>query len=386
MKQFLNEHAQDLAQGGIRAFFDKAAKYPDAIHLGIGEPDFQTPPEIIAAAERALQAGYTHYTPNAGLIEVRQAVARYLERFGVKRDPASEIIMTCGGMGAIFQIIMCVVSPGDEVVIQDPQWVNYDSQIRFAGGVPVRVPVYEKNYFRLQAAELEKAITNRTKLLILNSPNNPTGMILTETELREIAEIAKKHDILVLSDEVYCELQYQNEPFHSIAALPGMEARTLVVNSMSKTFAMTGWRIGFAAGPREIIQKMIILQENMLSCAPASAQKAAEYALDHMTNVKQMRQTYELRRQLLVDGLNAIPGITCTMPDGAFYAFPNIKGTGLTSMEFCERVLETCHVVIIPGSSFGNCGEGYVRIAYSNSSEKIEESLKRIRKFVEGLN
>lgn len=381
MKQRLSKRAAEMTQGGIRAFFDKAAQYPDAIHLGIGEPDFPTPPEIIEAAERALRDGYTHYTPNAGLPEAREAAADYLARYGVRRDPAEEIIITCGGMGAVFAVLQCLVDPGSEVLIQDPQWVNYAAQIRLAGGVPVRVPVYEERDFRLQPEELERRITDRTKLLILNSPNNPTGMVLTEEELAAIGSIACRHDLLVLSDEVYCELLYGGARFHSIGAIPEMAERTVIVNSTSKTFAMTGWRVGFAAGPREIIRKMTVLQENMVSCAPAAGQAAAAYAFRHMPNVRQMRAVYEARRDLLLEGLNAIPGIACRRPDGAFYAFPNIRGTGLTSLEFCERLLEQQHVVVIPGSSFGSCGEGYVRLAYANSEEALRQALQRIRRF-----
>lgn len=385
MEQKLSARAVELTQGGIRAFFDKAGQYRDVIHLGIGEPDFPTPPEIIQAAEDALHAGFTHYTPNAGLMEAREAAASYLARYGIHRDPAEEIIITCGGMGAIFEALQCLIDPGDEVLIQDPQWVNYAAQIRLAGGVPVRVPVYEERDFRLQPGDLIKFITPKTKLLILNSPNNPTGMVLTEEELQAIGEIACRYDFMVLSDEVYCELLYGGAAFHSIGAIPEMAERTVIVNSASKTFAMTGWRAGFAAGPKEIIRKLVILQENMVSCAPAASQMAVAYAFRRLPNVQQMRAVYEARRDLLAEELNAIPGLTCRKPDGAFYTFPNIKGTGLTSLEFCQRLLEEQHVVIVPGSSFGEHGEGYVRIAYSNSEEAIREALKRIRIFAESL-
>lgn len=385
MKQRLSRRAAELTQGGIRAFFDRAGQYRDAIHLGIGEPDFPTPAEVVEEAERALRAGFTHYTPNAGLMEARESAADYLARYGVRRDPGEEIIITCGGMGAIFLALQCLVDPGSEVLVQDPQWVNYAAQIRLAGGVPVRVPVREEQGFHLQPEDLESAVTEKTRLLILNSPNNPTGMVLTEEELRAISEVACRHDLLVLSDEVYCELLYGDTEFHSIGAFPEMRERVLAVNSASKTFAMTGWRVGFAAGPKEIIRKMVVLQENMVSCAPAAGQKAAAYAFRYMPGVRRMREVYAHRRDLLAEGLNAIPGISCRRPEGAFYAFPSIRETGLRSLEFCERLLTEQQVVVIPGSSFGSCGEGYVRIAFSNSEEAIIQALGRIRAFIESL-
>jgi len=380
MRNFTNVPASGLKQGGIRAFFDKAAKYSDVINLGIGEPDLDTPRAVIEAAYQAMCEGKTHYTANAGDLSVRKQVAAYLQEFGVEVDPANQIIMTCGGMGAVSMCLLTTINPGDEVLIQDPQWLNYRSQVKFVGGVPVPVPVYEEHGFSLKASDIEARITDKTKILMLNSPNNPTGAVMTEQDLKEVAELAIRRDLLVISDEVYCELLYDGRKHRSIAALPGMAERTLVINSFSKSFSMTGWRVGFAAGPKELIAKLIVLQENLVACAPAFGQHAAAYALATKCELEQMRGIYEKRRDLMVNGLNAIPGIHCEMPQGAFYAFPNISGLGMTSQELAEKLLDEVQVVAIPGTAFGDNGEGFLRMAYANSEENIAEALKRIRR------
>lgn len=336
------------------------------------------------AAYQAMLAGHTHYTANAGDIEVRQQVAAYLAEFGVTVDPVKEVIMTIGGMGAVSQCLLCTIDPGDEVLIQDPQWLNYYSQVKFAGGVPVAVPVYQENGLSLQAEEIEKHITPRTKILMINSPNNPTGAVMSQKELEAVAEVAMRHDLLVISDEVYCELLYDGEQHRSIAAIPGMKERTVVVNSFSKSFSMTGWRVGFAAGAQEVIAKMTVLQENLAACAPAFGQWAAKYALETKCQLGEMRELYQRRRDLIVNGLNNIKGIHCEKPRGAFYAFPDIRGLGLTSQQAAEKLLEEVQVVAIPGSAFGEHGEGFLRMAYANSEENIKEALRRIRKCFEG--
>ena len=380
MGEFLNRQARDLRQGGIRAFFDRAAKYENVINLGIGEPDLDTPRPVIEAGYEAMLAGKTHYTPNAGELAVREQVAAYLSGFGVEAEPAGEIIMTCGGMGAVAMSLLCTIDPGDEVLIQDPQWLNYRSQVKFAGGVPVPVPVYEENGFSLKAEDIAARLTPRSKILMLNSPNNPTGAVMTERDLAEVAELAERHDLLVISDEVYCELLYDGAKHRSIAALPGMEKRTVIVNSFSKSFSMTGWRVGFAAGPRELIAKMTVLQENLVACAPAFGQYAAAYALRTACDLEKMRGVYQRRRDLMVDGLNAIPGIHCEKPQGAFYAFPNIRALGRSSQALAEELLDRAQVVAIPGSAFGENGEGFLRMAYANSEENILEALRRIQR------
>lgn len=384
MRGFISKQAEGLQQGGIRAFFDKASQYSDVINLGIGEPDLDTPRPVMDAAYQAMLAGHTHYTANAGDIEVRQQVAAYLAEFGVTVDPVKEVIMTIGGMGAVSQCLLCTIDPGDEVLIQDPQWLNYYSQVKFAGGVPVAVPVYQENGLSLQAEEIEKHITPRTKILMINSPNNPTGAVMSQKELEAVAEVAMRHDLLVISDEVYCELLYDGEQHRSIAAIPGMKERTVVVNSFSKSFSMTGWRVGFAAGAQEVIAKMTVLQENLAACAPAFGQWAAKYALETKCQLGEMRELYQRRRDLIVNGLNNIKGIHCEKPRGAFYAFPDIRGLGLTSQQAAEKLLEEVQVVAIPGSAFGEHGEGFLRMAYANSEENIKEALRRIRKCFEG--
>lgn len=384
MRDFISRQAKGLQQGGIRAFFDKASQYSDVINLGIGEPDLDTPRPVMDAAYQAMLAGHTHYTANAGDMEVRQQVAAYLAEFGVTVDPVKEVIMTIGGMGAVSQCLLCTIDPGDEVLIQDPQWLNYYSQVKFAGGVPVAVPVYQENGFSLQAEEIEKHITPRTKILMINSPNNPTGAVMSQKELEAVAEVAMRHDLLVISDEVYCELLYDGEQHRSIAAIPGMKERTVVVNSFSKSFSMTGWRVGFAAGAPEVIAKMTVLQENLAACAPAFGQWAAKYALETKCQLSEMRELYQRRRDLIVNGLNDIKGIHCEKPRGAFYAFPDIRGLGLTSQQAAEKLLEEVQVVAIPGAAFGECGEGFLRMAYANSEENIKEALRRIRKCFEG--
>lgn len=379
MRDFLTEKAHELHQGGIRAFFDKAKQYDNVINLGIGEPDMDTPRPVIDAAYQAMCQGHTHYTANAGDREVRQQVSAYLAEYGVSADPDGEIILTIGGMGAVAQCLLCTVAAGDEVLIQDPQWLNYYSQVRFAGGTPVAVPVRQEDGFALKAEEIEKRITPRTKVLMINSPNNPTGAVMSRQELEEVAQVAIRHDLLVLSDEVYCELLYDGLRHNSIASLPGMKERTIVINSFSKSFAMTGWRVGFAAGPREIIGKMTILQENLAACAPAFGQWAAKYALETKCQIREMRAVYQRRRDLVVSGLNEIPCVHCQVPQGAFYAFPDIRGLGMTSQQAAERLLEQAQVVAIPGSAFGACGEGFLRVAYANSEENLAEALRRMK-------
>ena len=384
MRDFISQQAKGLQQGGIRAFFDKASQYSDVINLGIGEPDLDTPRPVMDAAYEAMLAGHTHYTANAGDMEVRQQIAAYLSEFDVTVDPAKEVIMTIGGMGAVSQCLLCTIDPGDEVLIQDPQWLNYYSQVKFAGGVPVAVPVYQENGFSLQAEEIEKHITPRTKILMMNSPNNPTGAVMSQKDLEAVAEVAMRHNLLVISDEVYCELLYDGEHHRSIASIPGMKERTVIVNSFSKSFSMTGWRVGFAAGAPEVIAKMTVLQENLAACAPAFGQWAAKYALETKCQLGEMRELYQRRRDLIVDGLNDIKGIHCERPRGAFYAFPDIRGLGLTSQQAAEKLLEEVQVVAIPGSAFGEHGEGFLRMAYANSEENIKEALRRIRKCFEG--
>ena len=382
MHNFCNKNAMKLKQGAIRELFDRAKDFTNTINLGIGEPDFKTPDPIIEAGCAALKKGNTHYTANAGLFELREKIVDYLKTFGMDYSPDKSIIVTNGGMGALSLCMLCTISPGDEVIIQDPQWLNYRSQIVFAGGVPVPIPVYESNKFSLKAEDIEKRITDKTRILMLNSPNNPTGSVIPAEDLNKIAALAIKHDLLVLSDEVYCELLYGGLTHHSIAALPDMAERSVVINSFSKTYAMTGWRVGFAAGPAAIISKMVVLQENMVACVASASQHAALTALDNKGCIDDMRNIYIQRRDIIVDGLNDIPGISCVKPDASFYVFPNIKATGKSSTDFSNELLEKTGVITVPGSAFGENGEGYLRISYANSTENLYTALSRMKVYV----
>lgn len=385
MRDFISEQARGLKQGEIRAFFNKAKKYENVVSLGIGEPDFVTPRSVIDAAYQGLLEGKTHYTANEGAPDARAAIARYLEKFDLKYDPNGEIIITMGGMGALSSALLALIDPGDEVLIQDPQWLNYVSQVKFARGVPVRVPVYEEDNFSLTAQNILANLSEKSKILMLNSPNNPTGAVIGSEALKEIAELAIQKDLLVISDEVYSELIYDGARHQSIAALPGMKEHTIVINSLSKSFAMTGWRIGFAAGPKNIISKLTVLQENLVACAPAMAQTALVYAFSHPEEIEVMRSAYEARRNLFIERLNAIPGIHCLKPQGAFYVFANIKDLKVPSSEFAEALLEKYQVVVVPGSAFGANGEGYVRMSYATSDDLLIEATERIKAFVESL-
>lgn len=382
MRNFLTQHAAELHQGGIRMFFDAARQYKNVINLGIGEPDFDTPDEIIQESCRCMELGATHYTANAGDLSVRRAVELYLKKYDVYYDAETQIIMTCGGMGAVSMSLLCTVSAGDEVLVPDPAWLNYISQINFIGATAVPVPTYEEDAFALTPENIERLITPRSKVLIINCPCNPTGATMTKMQLEAIAEIAQKHDLLVISDEVYCELLYDDQKHISIASLPNMRERTIVINSFSKSFAMTGWRLGFAAGPEAIISKMIVLQENLISCAPAPSQAAGKFALETMCGLEEMRKTYEVRRNLMVDSINRIEGLSCLNPSGAFYVFANIKETGMRSYEFAMGLLQEEQVVAVPGSAFGQCGEGYIRLAYANSYENIEAAMTKLNAYV----
>lgn len=381
MNTFLNDKALELTQGAIRAMFDRAKNFPEAINLGIGEPDLNTPDVIVEEGCNALRQGKTHYTANAGIIELRNKISGYISGNDFKVNPENEIIVTTGGMGGLALALMVTISPGDEVLIQDPQWLNYFSQVKFFGGVPVPVPVREENGFRLMVQDIEKRITGKSKILMINSPNNPTGAVLEYEDLEAIAELAKRHNLLVISDEVYSTLLYDNMKHHSIISLPDMKERTIVVNSFSKSFAMTGWRVGYAAGSKEIIDKMIRLQENLVACVATPSQYAAVKALDVLELTGEMTEIYRERRDIIIDGLNSIEGIVCIKPKGSFYVFPNIKGLGKDSVTVANELLEKAGVITVPGSAFGQQGEGYLRLSYANSMENIKLALERIEKY-----
>ncbi|MDY0236709.1 MAG: pyridoxal phosphate-dependent aminotransferase [Gudongella sp.] len=381
----INEKAMVLKQGEIRAMFEKAKLFNNVISLGIGEPDLDTPKNIVEAGCKALNNGKTHYTPNAGIIGLRQEISKNLEKFGINSNPDKEIIVTTGAMGSLSMCLMVMINEGDEVLIQDPQWLNYYSQVKFVGGVAVPIPVYEKNSFKLVAKDIRDRITDKTKIIMINTPNNPTGAVLDYNDLREIADIAIENDLFIISDEVYSTLIYDGRRHISIASIEGMRDRVITINSFSKSFAMTGWRIGYAAGNEMVIDKMTRLQENLVACVNEPAQYAAIEALRNFDISENLKNIFESRRNHIVKELNSINGLSCTMPSGGFYVFLNIKATQKTSSEFANELLENKKVVTIPGSAFGKMGEGYVRIAYTLEESKLLEAVARIGDYVGSL-
>ena len=375
--------AAAMRPSGIRKFFDLAAEMPECISLGVGEPDFKTPWAVREAGIESLEHGRTRYTSNAGLKELRAEIARYLDRrMGLKYDPAKEVLVTVGGSEAIDMCIRTLVQPGDEVIIPEPCFVCYEPITTLSGGVPVHVACHQEDEFRLRADALKAAITPRTKLLIMPFPNNPTGAVMEREDLEAIAEVLRGTDIMVLSDEIYAELNYGLQNHVSIATLPGMAERTVVVNGFSKTYAMTGWRLGYACGPAPIIKIMTKIHQSAIMSALTTSQYAAITALkDCDGEIERMRNEYNMRRRLVVKSFNDM-GLSCFEPRGAFYAFPCIKSSGMTSEEFCTKLLEQKHVAIIPGNAFGASGEGYARVSYAYSVEHLMEALRRIREFL----
>ena len=375
--------AAAMRPSGIRKFFDLAAEMPECISLGVGEPDFKTPWAVREAGIESLEHGRTRYTSNAGLKELRAEIARYLDRrMGLKYDPAKEVLVTVGGSEAIDLTIRAVVQPGDEVIIPEPCFVCYYPITTLSGGVPVHVACRQEDEFRLRADALKAAITPKTKLLIMPFPNNPTGAVMEREDLEAIAEVLRGTNIMVLSDEIYAELNYGLQNHVSIAALPGMAERTVVVNGFSKTYAMTGWRLGYACGPAPIIKIMTKIHQSAIMSAPTTSQYAAITALkDCDGEIERMRNEYNMRRRLVVKSFNDM-GLSCFEPRGAFYAFPCIKSSGMSSEEFCTKLLEQKHVAIIPGNAFGASGEGYARVSYAYSVEHLMEAIRRIREFL----
>jgi aminotransferase len=380
---YLATRVVNLKPSGIRKFFDIVATMQDVISLGIGEPDFNTPEAITQAGVRSLQAGRTHYTSNAGLIELRQAVADYIQHtYGVAYDPKGEIVITVGVSEALYLTMTALLNPGEEVIVPTPSFVSYQAEVILAGGVPVELPTYVQNGFQVTPDDLRAAITPRTKAILLGYPNNPTGAVYTREVLLEIARIAEEHDLIVISDELYDQLVYgvQHVCFSS---LPGMQARTILLGGFSKNYAMTGWRAGFACGPEEIIKGLVRIHQYTIMSAPTMSQMAALEALKNGGEyVVKMRDEYDRRRKLIVNGLNQL-GLPTFEPKGAFYAFPNITVTGMDDETFAQKLLEEEKVACVPGSSFGAGGEGYVRCSYATAYEKIEEALRRMERFMQ---
>lgn len=385
--KFLNSKIRSVSPSGIRRFFDIANEMDDVISLSIGEPDFQTPWHIRDEGIRSLEKGKTWYSPNRGFAALLDEITKYYDRrFSLNYSPSEQTLVTVGGSEAIDLAFRALVEPGDEVIIPQPSFVCYEPLTVMAGGVPVIINTKNEDKFRLKASDLEAAITPKTKLLVLPFPNNPTGAIMEKHDLEEIAEVVKKHDLFVLSDEIYSELTYGRLNHVSIASIEGMYERTVVINGFSKSYAMTGWRLGYALGPEPVIAQMTKLHQYGIMCAPTTAQYAAIEALKNGDrDVVRMRDEYDMRRRLVVDSFNDM-GLSCFEPLGAFYVFPCIKSTGLSSEEFCTGLIRKKHVAVVPGTAFGNCGEGFVRVSYSYSLKHLKIALGRIREFLKELS
>ena len=385
MRNPLSDKVVAIQPSGIRKFFDIVSEMPDAISLGVGEPDFDTPWHIRDEGIYALEKGRTFYTSNAGLKELREEIVRYLERrIHTSYNPVDEVLITVGGSEGIDMAFRAMLNPGDEVLIPQPSYVSYEPCAVLADGVPVIIELKAENDFRLTKQELLSAITDKTKILVLPFPNNPTGAIMEKKDLEEIAEVCIEKDIYVLSDEIYSELSYKGDHV-SIASLPGMRDRTILINGFSKAYAMTGWRLGYACGPREIIGQMTKIHQYAIMCAPTNSQYAAVDALRNGdADVAMMRESYDQRRRFLMNAFREM-GLSCFEPYGAFYTFPCIKEFGMTSDEFATRFLEEEKVAVVPGTAFGACGEGFLRISYAYSLEQLKEALGRLSHFVARL-
>ncbi len=391
MNNFINPRVAQVPPSGIRRFFDIAGTMKDAISLGVGEPDFVTPYHIRSAAIDSILDGETQYTPNRGLLSLRKEIAAYLsERFQVSYDPEKEIVVTVGASEAIDLALRVCLRPGDEVILPDPGYVSYAPCVTFAGGTPVPVPTKAEDEFRITAREIEEAVTARTRALIFPYPNNPTGAVMNRQQMQEIAAVAEKYDLLVISDEIYAELTYtENGEKTAFSALPGMKERTVLINGFSKAFAMTGWRLGYACGPADILYEMNKIHQYAIMCAPRQAQVAGLQALkknreNGYEDVETMRRSYDRRRRVMLDAFRKM-GLSCFEPLGAFYCFPSVQSTGLTSEEFCTRLLREHRVVCVPGDAFGQSGAGHIRCCYATDLNRMLEAFARMEKFIQSL-
>lgn len=382
----LNPKVVGIKPSGIRKFFDIAESMEGVISLGVGEPDFKTPWHIRQAGIASLEKSQTRYTSNWGLLELRQEIAKYLDRkYSLKYAPQNEVLVTVGGSEAIEIAVQALISEGDEVLIPEPSFVCYVPIVEIAGGVPVTISTKEENEFRLTADELKQAITEKTKMLILPFPNNPTGAVMRKQDLEEIAEVLRDTNIMILSDEIYAELTYGGERHTSIAQIDGMLERTILVSGFSKSYSMTGWRLGYACGPQEIVKQMTKLHQFCIMSSPTTSQYAAIEALKNGDDdIASMLAEYDVRRTYIVNEFNKM-GLKCFEPRGAFYAFPCIKSTGLSSDEFCEQLLLKKKVAAVPGNAFGECGEGFIRVSYCNSLANLKKAVERIKEFVDEL-
>lgn len=376
-------NVKEMKPSGIRKFFDIAAQVKGVLSLSIGEPDFAAPDKILQAMTQSLQRKETSYTANAGILELRQEVSRYVAKhYGLTYAPEDEILITVGVSEGLAMALLAYTEPGDEVIIPDPAYVAYPASVELAGGKPVFVPTYPEDDFKLTVAALERVVTPKTKILVIGYPNNPTGTVMTKDELLSIAEFAKKHDLIVMTDEIYCELMYGDAKFTSFATLPDMRERTIVFNGFSKAWAMTGMRLGYVCAPRDGLAPILKLHQYAIMCANTQAQVGGITALRECdAEVEEMRQEYDRRRTVIYRGLKEM-GLPVFEPKGAFYIFPDIRATGMTSAEFCEKLVLEEKVAVVPGSAFGENGEGFVRISYAASMETIEEALRRMARFV----
>lgn len=386
-EKIINKNVRELPKSGIRRFFDIASEMKDCISLGVGEPDFVTPWEIRDGAIKSIQAGRTQYTSNAGLLSFREEIAYYMQsRYDVTYDAKSEIIVTIGASEAIDLALRTVVSAGDEVLVPSPSYVSYLPSVALTGATAVPVEPSADDEFKLTPEVLERAITDKTKALIFPYPNNPTGAIMTREEMERIIPVIKKHDLIVISDEIYSELTYGEKRHVSVASLDGMRERTILINGFSKAFAMTGWRLGYVCAPVELSEQMYKIHQYVIMCAPAASQVAGETALkvsrtDGYRMVEEMRAEYDKRRRYLVSEFNRA-GLACFEPRGAFYVFPSVKSTGLTGEEFAERLLYSKHVAVVPGSAFGDSGRDFIRCSYATGMKELKEAMRRIREFL----
>lgn len=385
MRDALSGKVKQIKPSGIRKFFDIVSEMDDAISLGVGEPDFDTPWHIREEGIYSLEKGRTFYTSNAGLSELKIEISKYLDRrFDLKYDPSDEIMITVGGSEAIDGALRAMLDAGDEVILPQPSYVSYEPCIVLADGVPVIVELKEENDFKLTREQLEKAVTDKTKILIMPFPNNPTGAIMTKEELQPIVDFVIEHDLFVISDEIYSELTYSGNHV-SIGAFPGMKERTIVINGFSKSYAMTGWRLGYACGPQVILKQILKIHQFAIMCAPTTSQYAAIEALRHGDDdVEKMRDEYDRRRRFLLNAFEEM-GIECFEPYGAFYMFPSIKKFGMSSDEFATRLLKEEKIAVVPGTAFGDCGEGFLRISYAYSIDDLKAALERIGRFIEEL-
>lgn len=381
MRDILNNAIKSIKPSGIRKFFDIVSEMKDAVSLGVGEPDFQTPWHIREEGIYSLEKGRTHYTSNTGLKELKEAVSSYLDRkYALNYEAKDEVMVTVGGSEAIDIALRAMLDPGDEVLIPEPCYVSYLPCTELAGGVPVSIPLKAENEFKLTVSELEEAFTDKTKILIMPFPNNPTGAIMTREELAPIVDFVIEHDIFVITDEIYSELTYTGKHV-SIASFPGMKERTIYINGFSKAFAMTGWRLGYACGPAKVLSQMLKIHQFAIMCAPTTSQYAAVEALNNGdSDVEEMRDAYNKRRRYLITELRKM-GIECFEPFGAFYIFPSIKRFGMSSEEFATKLLEEEKLAVVPGTAFGECGEGFIRISYAYSIEKLKIAMGRLENF-----